>query len=585
VSRAAREVSAHPVIAPPLYKGNIVTFEKARLSVLVFAAISCAPIPVSGATEIQCPQRDGETGSFFRKKAYVSAPLPRYDEVKSQLPSPVDESHPLWIETYWKAWELAFKNFHEPSRGSGFVSQFIDAAFNENIFLWDSSFMTMFTNLAAPEVPGISTLDNFYAKQPADGEICREIVRSTGVCYEPWINRECKPLVSRFGWLAEDTSRVPRWAVTYKGRTAPSPNPLYTLDALDNPILAWAELESYRITGDKGRLMEVWEPLLRYYLVLQKYLQQGNGTYITDWASMDNSPRNPYLRGGGTGIDISSQMVLFARDLSQIAVILGKQKESERYTREADALSRVINHLLWDEELRFYVDLTLNGKQVPVRTVAAYWTLIARVAPRERAKRLAAELTNPKTFGRPNVVPTLAADEPLYDPNGGYWRGSVWAPTTTMVIRGLEAYGYHDLAHQIAIRHLNLVADVYKKTGTIWENYSPEKAAPGDLAKGDFVGWSGIGPILYLLEYGIGLRPDAEHNELLWDLKSHTRQGCDHYRFNSHVVSLVAQPMAGGRGMRITVDSDGDFTLTVAHGSVSKSFPVNKGRQQFTIGS
>jgi hypothetical protein len=66
---------------------------------------------------------------------------------------------------YWKTWELAFRNFYEPRPESGFVSQFIDAAFNQNVFLWDSCFLTMFCDYGHPLVPGIGSLDNFYAKQ------------------------------------------------------------------------------------------------------------------------------------------------------------------------------------------------------------------------------------------------------------------------------------------------------------------------------------------------------------------------------------------------------------------------------------
>ena len=110
--------------------------------------------------------------------------------------------------------------------------------------------------------------------------------------------------------------------MTYNGRPSPTPNPKLTLDNLNHPILAWAELESYRVTGNKERLGSVWEPLVHYYYALQKYLRQGNGLYMTDWASMDNSPRNQYLMNGGTGVDISSEMVLFARSLSQIGEIL-----------------------------------------------------------------------------------------------------------------------------------------------------------------------------------------------------------------------------------------------------------------------
>ena len=124
-------------------------------------------------------QNKEEQGMFFTRKEYIHHPLPQFDKTKSLLPSPIYDENPLWVETYWKAWEMAFKNFQEPASGSGFVSQFLDPAFNENIFLWDGAFMTMFLNTAYPLVPGISSLDNFYVKQHATGEICREINRTT----------------------------------------------------------------------------------------------------------------------------------------------------------------------------------------------------------------------------------------------------------------------------------------------------------------------------------------------------------------------------------------------------------------------
>ncbi len=585
-----------------------------------------------------CVEPASDRGVYFPKKSYVAAPLPRFEALKSQLPAPIVDDNPLWVATYWKAWELAFRNFHEPPPGSGFVSQFIDAAFNDNIFLWDSAFMTLFTNYGAPLVPGIQTLDNFYARQHADGEICREIVRSTGQCLAWWVNDECKPLSSRFGWSAReylaqtqewvaghpDSKLAPQdplvatigfdhplvaWSelqrhlasegkqarapdatpVSYRNRDAPRPNPLFTLEALGHPILGWAEWESYRVTGDRSRLASAWEPLVRYYRSLQKYLQQGNGLYMTDWASMDNSPRNRHLTNGGTAVDTSSEMVLFARNLAQIATALGKVQEASLYSGEADALAERIERLMWDPSRRFYFDLTVEGERTPVKTIGAYWALIARVASTEHAKRLVEELEDPKAFGRPNRVPTLAGDEPLYDPKGGYWRGAVWAPTTTMVIRGLEAYGYDELARRLAIQHLGLVAEVYRTTGTIWENYSPEKNEPGKPALRDFVGWSGIGPILYLLEYGIGLKPDAARNELLWNLQLagpvDARRGCERFRFNGHVVSLIAErDPADERLVRISVESDGDFTLKVARGPAIQTFAVRQGRQALILG-
>ncbi len=417
---------------------------------LILMSICAYSVFLPAATKAKAQE---EQGRYFSKNHYTPHPLPRFEELRDQLPSPIDDDHPLWIRTYWKAWDLAFKNFQEPMPRSGFVSQFIDAAFNKNIFLSDSCIMSMFCDYAYPLVPGVSSLDNFYARQHEDGEICREISRETGEDYSDWVNNENKPLFSRWGWFGyQEVGKVHRnELVTYMGRTPPSPNPKVTLDALDVPILAWAELEHYQMTAERARLSEVYEPLVQYYRALQKYLLQGNRLYITDWASMDNSPRNSYLKGGGTGIDISSEMVLFARQLAEIGTLIGKSEDASKFSREAEELSRNINKLMWDPKRKFYFDLTVEGKRVPVKTIAAYWTLISRVASVPQAAALASELENPKTFGRMNLVPTLAADEEGYDPTGGYWRGAVWPDINTAVIRGLEKNGYYELAHKVAL--------------------------------------------------------------------------------------------------------------------------------------
>jgi hypothetical protein len=240
----------------------------------------------------------------------------------------------------------------------------------------------------------------------------------------------------------------------------------------------------------------------------------------------------------------------------------------------------LINTLMWDEQRKFYFDLTLKGERAPVKTVAAYWTLLARVASPDQANALVAELRNPATFARMHRVPTLAADEKYYDPAGGYWRGAVWAPTTTMVIRGLDSYGFDGLAREIALNHLDIMGRVFKETGTIWENYAPDAAAPGKPAGKDFVGWSGLGPILYLLEYAIGLKPNAPENELTWNLRSNVRQGCERFRFAGHVVSLLAEAAPlDAKHLRVTVKSDGAFKLRLVRDGRTQIVSVKAGEQ------
>jgi len=523
-----------------------------------------------------------EQGAYLARKTYMKKPLPRFSETRDKLPHPIFDEDPDAVRCYWKAWELAFRNFHEPAPGSGYVSQFIDAAFNQNIFLWDTCFLTMFCNYAHPHVPGICSLDNFYAKQHEDGEICREINRTTGKDFQPWQNREGEPLFSRWGYNWEKGARkVP---VTYRGRTPPSPNPVLTLDALNHPILAWAEVESFRITGDAERLRMVWEPLVRYHGALKKYLRQGNGLYLTDSASMDNSPRNHWLEGGGTAIDTSSEMVLFARNLAEIASTIGKTAEAGRYRHEAEELSRIINEKMWDAGEKFYFDLTLQEEKVPVKTVASFWPLLGKVASRAQAAALFSELNNPGTFKTLHRIPTLAADQNGFNAETGrYWRGSVWAPTTLMVIRGLEAYGLQDLAREIARNHLRNAVQVFKNTGTIWENYAPQKIAPGKPAKPDFVGWSGIAPIVLFIEYAIGIRADAASNTIHWRIGSPKRVGIEGFWFAGKTVSLLCEEDPGTGKRRIKVKSDGPFRLIVQGAGRTEEASIPEGELELSL--
>ncbi len=551
------------------------------LGIVFCSAVLCAALSSVFAARGEDSAKLDKRGSYFFKKRYTPSPLPQFEKLRTTLPNPIYAERPLLVELYWKAWELATRNFHEPAPASGMVSQFIDAAFNKNIFLWDTCFMTMFCKYGDPLVPAIGSLDNFYARQHQDGEICREIDRTTGMDYNEWVNDSGGAMFSRWGWNVSgaDTRRIPR-PVVYIGRNAPESPPHDTLDALNHPIFAWAELDSYSLTGDRERLATVWEPLNRYYSALRKYLRQGNGLYITDWASMDNSPRNVYLIDGGTGVDISSEMALFARQMSTIATMLGKPAEAANYARDADELATLINANMWDPGRRFYFDLKGHGERAPVKTIGAYWPLLAKVASREQADALAAELGNEKTFGRMHRVPSCSADEPAYTGDGGYWRGAVWVPTNTMVIRGLENYGKRELARELALEHLDRVARVFEKTGTIWENYAPDALEPGKPARRDFVGWSGLGPIMYLLEFAIGLKADAQANEITWDLRSPARTGCERFRFNGHVITLVADPAGKGR-RRISVDSDGNFQLRIRDvRGRQKSFAVKAGHSE-----
>ena len=130
-----------------------------------------------------------------------------------------------------------------------------------------------------------------------------------------------------------------------------------------------------------------------------------------------------------------------------------------------------------------------------------------------------------------------------------------------------------------------MVGEVFRTTGTVWENYAPDAAKPGKPAKGDFVGSKGIVPIVYFLEYGIGLRADAPNNHLTWALTSMKRCGCERFRFNGHTATLVAQPAKRSRGAgRCRASSrTARSNFWSSPGGKRSEFGVKAGKSRFTL--
>ena len=157
----------------------------------------------------------------------------------------------------------------------------------------------------------------------------------------------------------------------------------------------------------------------------------------------------------------------------------------------------------------------------------------------------------------------MSASDSDYEPTGAYWRGSVWPPTTYMILRGLTRYGYDDLAHAIARNHHDNVMAVYNETGTVWENYAPEKAAPGQPAKRDFVGWGGLGPVGVLFEYIFGLRPDVSENRLVWDVRLTEGHGVKRYPFGTEGVLDLYCPGRQNPNERPEIDVQTNIPLEV----------------------
>lgn len=391
-------------------------------------------------------------------------------------------------EMYRKALEMAKTKIKGGPTNPVYKKPFVDAAFSDNIFYWDTCFIACYAKYHPDELPIYNALDNFYERMDDDGFICREYTK------------EGKAM-----WPKEHPVSV---------------NP---------PLLAFAELELYEQVKNRERLRKVYPSLKKHLEYWTKAYRGDDMLYFNDalGSGMDNIDRFP--RGWkddgkgikvrnlypeifkyeglsslwntqGRAVDTSAQVCLFALNMIDIARLAGHDKDIQAYSNIYTKTKDAINARCWNAEDGFYYDLAY-GKQIKRKHIGMYWTLIADIVPDDRKDAFIRNLTDTGKFWTTTPVATLSADEKEYDLLGDYWHGGVWAPTNYMVIRGLQKSGNKGLAEKLARKYYDTIAIVYKDTGTFWENYAPGKPEKGNIARPDFCGWTAIGPITIYREF------------------------------------------------------------------------------------
>ena len=494
------------------------------------------------STEYTVPPPEANT---FTSAEYTDNGIPSFQEAKKFLPVPVLEKDKELLDMYWYCWGLTFKHIKKPFPASGFPSNFLDEAFNRDIFQWDTIFMLMFARYGHQAFPFINSLDNFYTKQHPDGYICRELLEKNGRDFFK-------------------TSADPK--------------------AVNPPLFAWAELESFKLTGDVERLRKVLPVLERYAAWLEIGRRKKNTVHKLFWNSnlgsgMDNSPRS-----GSGWVDMSAQMVIQYNCMAYMADVLGEKDKASYFRNRADEIAALMNKWMWNSEDGLYYDVDDKGKQIKRKTIACFWPMLAGVTTEAQTEALLKNLKNPKTFWRTIVFPTLSADDKVYKPRGGYWHGAVWAPTNMAVIKGLERQGRYDFAYEASEKYLKGMEKVFRKTGTVWENYAPDSYSQGKPAKPRFVGWTGCGPIALLIENIIGIKCDAAAKRIIWRIHRTDSHGVKNLRFGNTKVSLTAEARENNNlPLSITVESSGEFTLTVYVGGKRKEFTVHKGKNTLKL--
>jgi hypothetical protein len=479
------------------------------------------------------------------------------------VPTIIYDEQPGYVDLYNAAWDMARAKITAGKTENGFVTAYMDEGFNNHIYQWDTCFMMFFGIYGGDDFPAMNSLDNFYVKQRSNGYICRVQNEDTGGDYDPSLSD-------------------------------PSVNP---------PLYAWIEWNYFRVTGDDSRLLWALTHLDKYYQWLKNNTRRKEGYYFTSnlGSGMDNSPREGLAYGW---IDMTAQMALFAHYMQNMAEMVDMPVVSSNYQQEYTDLSELINRNMWDEEQQIYFDVKKKGALHKKKTIASFWPLLAGIVPDTRANELVSHLENPNEFKTAHVFPTLSKDESEYDKKGYYWRGGVWAPTTFMAIKGLEYNGYLNLAYRSSLNHIDNMWKVFAEfvpdkkrlpykegnipfpahldgTKQIWELYSPEMQEPGTrwdnnfYCRPEFVGWSGVGPIVLMIENVLGIIPDTISGSISWDIRSDKRHGVQGLLFDGRSVDLIMTGLKDGVP-QIEVKSDAVFTLFYTYKGSKYVLEVNR---------
>jgi glycogen debranching enzyme len=237
---------------------------------------------------------------------------------------------------------------------------------------------------------------------------------------------------------------------------------------------------------DAEFLDEIYEPVVRWNRWwLEENDRDGNGLceYGHPFSSgLDDSP----LWDGGMPVeatDLNSYLVMQCDALARMAEVLGLPDDVAEWSARANTFTQRMLEEMWDAEAGLFWSRH-EGAPIKVKTPFSLFPLFTGRLPREIAERLVAALTDEKAFWTRYPVPTVAIDDPHYDPLE-MWRGPTWLNSNYIIMEGLERSGYPELAAELRRRSLAMV----QTTSDIYEYYHPETAEIPPKAAPIF-GWS-----------------------------------------------------------------------------------------------
>ena len=151
-------------------------------------------------------------------------------------------------------------------------------------------------------------------------------------------------------------------------------------------------------------------------------------------------------------------------DLREIAAILGRQEDAEKWRRHANERRERMDKYLWDEGRGLYFDYDVaTNKRSTYEYATTFYPLWVGAASKAQAEAVTRNL---KLFEHPGGL-AMSLHE-----TGAQWDFPYgWAPIHLIAIEGLKRYGHNAEADRISFNFLHMVLEDFERTKTMFEKY------------------------------------------------------------------------------------------------------------------
>lgn len=184
-------------------------------------------------------------------------------------------------------------------------------------------------------------------------------------------------------------------------------------------------------------------------------------------------------------VDLNCLLYVYEKRLADNYRGMGRKQLAHDFEARAESRQRAIDKYCWDEKRGFYVDFNFHRMQkTGSLTLAGVFPLFVGIASEQQAERVAHMLER-DFLQKGGLVTSLAGTGQQWDyPNG-------WAPLQYVAVRGLERYGYQELADEIKRRWDETVKSLYAREHRLVEKYDVMSARIG--GGGEYVTQDGFG--------------------------------------------------------------------------------------------